>query len=146
MIQLYLKKTRFWLFLGHFGPFSTPKLKISLFPTSPLHKLSNHIWYDYIRRKPIFAIIYVFRPFWAVLGHFQPKNWKFHFFLHHLFKSFPTIYDTTMFEENPFLTIFGPLWPTLAHFSKNLTRWISSPYQPLPPCKISEKSFEPIRR
>ena len=115
LIQLHTLKLNFYNIAPksthvHFGP-KNEKFHFFLRKfSSPLHKLSNDIWYDYIWRKPVFDL------FWAILGHFQPQNWKFHFFLHHLFISFPTIYDTTMFEENPFLTFFGPFWGRFGAF------------------------------
>ena len=116
MIRLYLKKTDFWPFLllfwailGHFGLKNKKIGKTLQNLYSPPHKLSNHIWYDYIWRNPIFDHFWtIFGPFWATLSP-KMKNLKT------LYKccvrlaiSFPTIYDTTILEENPFLTIFGP--------------------------------------
>ena len=54
--------------------------------------------------QPILQSFHIIRPILPILGNFPPQNRKFHFFLHHLFISFPTIYDMTIFEENPFLT------------------------------------------
>ena len=104
----------FWDVMGHSGSKSK---KFHLFIQklrSPCHKLSNGIWYDYIWRKPIFGTFWsFFALFWAILG---PKVKKFrHFYeiCNHLVISFPTIYDMTIFEENQFLTLFGPF---LVHF------------------------------
>ena len=54
-----------------------------------------------------------FGPFWTILG-LKMKNLIFFYKICiHLFISFPTIYDMTIFQENQFLTNFGPF---LGHF------------------------------
>ena len=142
MIRLYLKKPNFWPFLdhfwsilGHFGPknekFENP-LQVLY---SPRHKLSNDIWHDYTRRKPIFDHFWsFFGPFWAILGTKTKILKKLYKICIHLPISFPTIYDTTIFEETQFLTIFGPFWAILGHFghkNENFDLFLQNLYSPL---------------
>ena len=76
-------------------------------------KHSNDIWYNYTWRKPICCLFLVlFRPLWAI----SSKKWKFwKIYTNVVFTSprFPTIYDTTILEENPF---FAHFWSFLGHF------------------------------
>ena len=114
LLTYWLTANFFGALLGYFGPKNENFDFFLQYLCSPPHKLSNDIWYDYIWRKPIFTHFQsFFGPFWAILGP-KMKNLKnLSKFCIHLIISFPTIYDTSIFEENPFLPIFGPF---LVHF------------------------------
>ena len=97
----------FYAIFGHFGS----KNSIFQFPfqklRSPCQKLSNGIWYDYIKIKLDFATFWsFFGLFWSNLGQ-KMKNSKQICKMYDLLAiCFPTIYDMTTFEENRFLTLF----------------------------------------
>ena len=100
----------FWSLFGLFwailGPKSEDFQKKLRKPWSPSHKLFKDVWFDYIKKKPFLTLFLVL--FWAILG---PKIININFFYKswdHLIISFPMIYDTTILEGNPLLTLFGP--------------------------------------
>ena len=134
------KKTIFGSFVIIMGKLYGPKNKyfqnILQNLWSTYHKLSKYTWYDYILRKPIFDHFWsTFGPFWAVLVPKMKILKELNKSCIHLPIRFPTIYDTTIIEENTFLPIFGPF---LGHFgpkNENFEKTLQNLYSP--PHKLS---------
>ena len=67
----------------------------------------------YLKKTHFLPILVLFGPFWAILGPKMKNLTNLYKGCIHLAISFPMVYDTTLFGENQFLTIFGPF---LVHF------------------------------